>query len=144
MTRYVGPTPCDPDLNAHVAPNPCASCPYRRDVPAGIWHPDEYAKLPAYDADTGDQPYQAFGCHRDDGRLCAGWLGHRRPMHLLAVRIGVISGKLPPEIGGYTTDVPLFEHGAAAAAHGLSGITDPDVDAITAAGKIVRLRQARS
>jgi hypothetical protein len=143
VTRYVEPTGCNPDINAHVAPNPCPSCPYRADVPAGIWEESEYAKLHDYDADTGDQPYYAFGCHRDDGRLCAGWLGHRRPMDLLAVRIGVIGGTLPPEITGYTTDVPLFTTGAEAAAHGMSGIEAPGPDAQAAAQKIIKLRQAR-
>lgn len=45
------------------APQPCASCPYRRDVPSGIWAAEEYAKLPAYDADTPFQPPHLFLCH---------------------------------------------------------------------------------
>lgn len=144
MTRYVEPRPpADPDLSLVVAPNPCASCPYRRDVPSGIWDPSEYAKLSAYDADTGDQPWQAFGCHRDDGRLCAGWLGHRRPQDLLAVRIGVTSNSYPATIMRYRTDVPLFGTGAEAAEHGLSAVSAPDPDAVQAAAKIVRARRAR-
>lgn len=38
-----------------AAPKPCASCPYRRDVPEGVWHPEEYSKLRAYDGSTGEQ-----------------------------------------------------------------------------------------
>ena len=144
MTRYVEPRPpADPDLSLVVAPNPCASCPYRRDVPSGVWDPSEYAKLPAYDADTGDQPWQAFGCHRDDGRLCAGWLGHRRPRELLAVRIGVIGNIYPAKIMDYTTDVPLFGTGAAACAHGLAQVDAPDPGAVAAAVKIIAARRAR-
>lgn len=103
---------------------PCASCPYRLDVPAGIWHPTEYAKLPAYDGDIGeqledpDQALRTFACHQADGRVCSGWLGHRDPLDMLAVRIGLSSGRLAPECADYTTDVPLFESGADAAAHG--------------------------
>jgi len=144
VTRYVGPKPPpDPDLSLVVAPNPCASCPYRRDVPAGIWDQHEYAKLSAYDADTGDQPWYPFGCHRDDGRLCAGWLGHRRPQDLLAVRIGVISNHYSAKIMNYRTDVPLFATGAEAAEHGLSAIEAPDEDAVQAAAKIIAARRAR-
>ena len=143
MTRYVEPTPCNPDINAHVAKAPCASCPYRVDSPAGLWDASEYARLSDWDRDTGDQPHGAFGCHRGDGRLCAGWLGHRRPQDLLAVRIGVIGGTLPPEIMGYTTDVPLFASGAEAAQHGLSKIDEMNPDAVAAAAKIIAARRAR-
>jgi hypothetical protein len=143
VTRYVEPAAPNPDINAHVAPRPCASCPYRADVPAGIWDEAEYAKLPDYDRDTADQPYRGFGCHRGDGRLCAGWLGHRRPMDLLAVRIGVIGGSLPEVVASYTTDVPLFASGREAAEHGRSGIAEPDDRAREAAAKIIVLQQVR-
>lgn len=36
--------------------NPCHSCPYRRDVPSGVWATEEYDKLLPYDADTASQP----------------------------------------------------------------------------------------
>lgn len=62
------------------APKPCASCPYRRDVPSGVWHPDEYTKLRRYDEDTSQQPAGLFICHQTDAendarRVCAGWVG---------------------------------------------------------------------
>ena len=53
------------------APRPCDSCPYRQDVPSGIWAASEYAKLPAYDAPTCAQSARLFLCHqhdRDDDR----------------------------------------------------------------------------
>jgi hypothetical protein len=31
------------------APKPCESCPYRKDVPSGVWSEGEYRKLPQYD-----------------------------------------------------------------------------------------------
>lgn len=45
------------------ARNPCGSCPYRRDAPQGLWQPEEYVKLPAYDTETPDQPARLFACH---------------------------------------------------------------------------------
>ncbi|WP_336794377.1 DUF6283 family protein [Gordonia malaquae] len=49
------------------APRPCESCPYRRDVPSGVWAESEYEKLRAYDAPTGEQPVRLFLCHQYDG-----------------------------------------------------------------------------
>lgn len=121
--------------------NPCASCPYRRDVPAGIWHADEYAKLIGYDGDTSYQSPEWFGCHGDEGEhVCAGWLGHRDPADLLAVRIGLINGFLDHAVLTYRTTVPLFATGAEAAEHGMSGITAPDDRAIEAMAKILARR----
>ena len=45
----------------NVLKSPCATCPYRRDVPAGIWHPTEYAKLAEFDESPG--PLKTFLCH---------------------------------------------------------------------------------
>jgi hypothetical protein len=38
-----------------VRKRPCPTCPYRRDVPSGIWQASEYSKLPRYDNDVPDQ-----------------------------------------------------------------------------------------
>jgi Family of unknown function (DUF6283) len=35
-------------------PEPCATCPYRRSTPAGVWARNEYDSLEAYDGDTGE------------------------------------------------------------------------------------------
>lgn len=58
------------------APSPCSSCPYRRDVPSGLWGANEYAKLRDYDNPTWAQPPGIFQCHQtgaddDKARLCA-------------------------------------------------------------------------
>ena len=43
------------------AKSPCGSCPYRQDVPSGVWAASEYEKLPAYDApETFMQPPGLF------------------------------------------------------------------------------------
>ncbi|WP_354574206.1 DUF6283 family protein [Frigoribacterium sp. UYMn621] len=47
--------------------SPCASCPFRVNVPSGIWGPEEYEKLPRYDGDMVGQSPKAFACHQFDG-----------------------------------------------------------------------------
>jgi hypothetical protein len=120
---------------------PCASCPYRRDVPSGVWDASEYEKLPRYDGDPAFQNPRAFDCHQADGHLCAGWLGHRDPYDLLAVRIGILHGTIDPACVDYTTDVPLFASGAEAAAHGMREIAHPGPKARTTIDKVLRRRE---
>lgn len=88
-------------MTDRVAPPkvPCGSCPYRKDVPSGIWHPDEYAKLPAYDRETPFQPTSLFMCHQRDGCLCGGWLMTHDRRHLLALRIA--AGRIDPAVFDY-------------------------------------------
>lgn len=120
---------------------PCASCPYRRGVASGIWDQSEYDKLPRYDGEIAEQSATAvFMCHQQDGCVCAGWLGHRDPTELLAVRIGVISGQLDESALDYNTTVPLFESGAAAATHGRAEIESPGQRARAAIDKLTRAR----
>ena len=131
------------------APRPCVSCPYRRDVPSGIWAASEYAKLPRYDEPTYAQPPGLFLCHQHDRgdeqtRACAGWAGCHDGEQLLALRIGLADGRISAEtadaIRDYVSPVPLFTSGADAAAHGMREIRAPGEDARTAIGKISRRR----
>ncbi|OZB84383.1 DUF6283 family protein [Microbacterium sp. 13-71-7] len=119
---------------------PCASCPYRRDVPSGVWHPDEYAKLALYDGETHEQPVAVFHCHQGSGDVCAGWLGHRDPLDLLAVRIGFSEGRLSAACLEYSTTVPLFESGTAAAEHGTREVEHPSPEAVEVIRKVIRVR----
>lgn len=123
---------------------PCASCPYRRDVPSGIWAACEYDKLTDYDGSTIDQvkagAFSIFLCHQQDGHLCAGWVGCHDMAENLAIRMN-------PRVDydavlSYQSPVPLFDSGAEAAAHGKRDINDPD---IRAQQKIIQLarQQAR-
>jgi len=129
---------------ATVRPTPCASCPFRQGVPSGVWHEDEYRKLPHYDGDMVDQSPLAFGCHQADGKLCAGWVGHKPfPDELLAVRLGVMRGSMDRSVLNYTTDVPLFESGQAACDHGLRDIETPSDRAAEVIEKIIRVSQKR-
>lgn len=100
---------------------PCRSCPYRRDVPAGVWNAREYAKLPGYDGETWEQPPKLFFCHQKDGRLCAGWVAVHDMRHNLAVRLFPVA----PMVFAYESPVPVFSSGTEAALHGLSGVARP-------------------
>ncbi|MGC7093936.1 DUF6283 family protein [Amycolatopsis lurida] len=130
------------------APRPCASCPYRRDVPSGIWHANEYAKLPRYDTETGEQPVGLFQCHQNDDdkhrRICAGWAGCHDGDELLALRLAVHAGRISPEtaraVVNYQSPIPLFDSGAAAAEHGVRDINAPDSEALRTMEKIRRVR----
>lgn len=122
--------------------NPCASCPYRKNVPSGIWDECEYEKLPRYDGEMHEQSATAvFMCHQnDDGSVCSGWLAHRDPADMLAVRIGLLQGEMDPVCLDYSTDVELFESGTAAAEHGMKDIEKPSPAAIGVMDKIERKR----
>lgn len=121
--------------------SPCASCPFRRDVPSGIWHESEYEKLPMYDGDASEQrSVRVFSCHQNGVDVCSGWLAHRDPLDMLAVRIGLISDALDPSCADYSTDVPLFTSGQEAAEHGTRHIADPTVDARDSIRKIIATR----
>lgn len=131
------------------APNPCASCPYRRDVPSGIWAANEYAKLPDYDGPTWTQRAALFLCHQserdsDQARLCAGWVGCHGGDELLALRIAGSVGSMTREdvraSMRYTTKVPLFDSGSEAAAHGMRDIEEPGEQASEMIQKIVGRR----
>lgn len=129
-------------MTATPAKNPCGSCPYRKDVPSGLWAEEEYVKLPPYDNDTPEQPMAAFFCHQQDGRLCAGWVGCHDMRNNLGLRIAASMHAISIEdfqaALDYTTDVPLHESGAAACEHGLANIADPDPKAQRAIDKLTR------
>lgn len=131
------------------APRPCQYCPYRRDVPSGVWSKDEYAKLPLYDRPTWGQPTAVFRCHvheRDSerGTACGGWAGCHDGNELMALRVGTLTGEVSVEtaevIRDYVSPVPLFSSGAEAAEHGMREIDFPGPEALAAMDKIERIR----
>jgi hypothetical protein len=131
------------------APRPCGSCPYRLDVPAGVWAAHEYEKLPPYDNQTAFQPPSAFFCHQADGHLCAGWVGCHDMRHNLGFFRLLVTGmqKLDPgdidAIANYATDVPLFASGTEAALHGLSGVANPSPEAQRLIDRLTRKQERR-
>jgi len=111
---------------------PCASCPYRKDVPSGIWATEEYDKILPYDNETMFQPARIFLCHQQNGCLCRGWLD-THGTELLAIRFGCIKGEVDPADITKAIDegpaVEVFETAAQAAKHGRKSIKRPGVKA---------------
>ena len=107
----------------------CMACPYRRDVPSGVWSATDYDKLPDYDKPTGEQPWAPFGCHATPEFYCHGWavVHSRQPYdhEPLAFRLAGINPEtdIPPE------GTPLFSSGAEAAEHGKRDIEHPSDEA---------------
>lgn len=121
---------------------PCVSCPYRTDVPSGVWAEAEYAKLPAYDRATMDQPLAPFLCHQRNRRLCSGWVGCHDMNQSLGLRAAVSMGALSIDdceaCLDYVSPVPLFASGAEAAAHGLRDMAAPGDRAQQVMAKIAK------
>jgi hypothetical protein len=128
--------------------HPCASCPYRRDVPSGVWHPQEYRKLPGYDNDTWAQPAGVFMCHQRNGHICSGWAGCHDMHSSLAVRLAATKRQIATDdvlrLLDYECPVPLWDSGTDAAEHGLADVEDPDDRAVATISKLERRRGGQS
>jgi hypothetical protein len=121
---------------------PCKTCPYRRDVPSGLWAKEEYAKLKTYDGDVPEQLEKGalgrFDCHQRDGKLCAGWVATHGPHNLLALRLAT---DIAPEVYEYSSPVPVFRTGDEAAEHGMRDIKRPRVAARKAIERLIRKKE---
>jgi hypothetical protein len=126
--------------------SPCVSCPYRRDVPSGIWTTEEYDKILPFDNDTFAQPPGLFMCHQADGSLCRGWLDCHSG-GLLGVRLAAAKGEFDVDelkqaiIEG--PSVPVFSSAAEAARHGRKDIDEPGDEACRLMDKIEAKRQRK-
>lgn len=131
-----------------VRQSPCSSCPYRRDVPSGIWAASEYEKLPPYDGETWEQAEAGatglFFCHRTPDFLCAGWTGCHDMDDNLAMRLHARRQDVNPEVYDYVSPVPLFATGAEAAAHGLRDLSEPNDTAQAKVRQLERVVARRS
>lgn len=122
-----------------IRSQPCGACPYRRDVPSGVWAADCYDLLARYDAPTGEQPPAPFGCHATPERLCHGWAvvhsnrGHEH--ELLALRL--LQFRIGEAIDVPAAGVPLFDSGAQAAEHGKAEIERPSIKALCTSARLV-------
>ena len=129
---------------AKINRSPCTSCPYRRDVPSGVWHEEEYDKLLHYDGETSLQAAKLFMCHKIDNSLCRGWLDCHGG-ELLAVRLAMCIGALDvTQVAKALNEepaVPVFSTAKEAARHGKKRITNPGGKAIAMMQKIERKRQ---
>lgn len=130
---------------ATVAAEPCKSCPYRRDVPSGVWHPEEYTRLAAYDGEIIDQFMKKatalFFCHQLDGQLCAGWVACHGTDHTLAFRLH--GQHVDPSVYEATFKTPVFASGAEAAAHGMKDVARPGEAAERTMERLARSRGMR-
>jgi hypothetical protein len=131
MTDKVGPSKA-----------PCGSCPYRKDVPSGVWAREEYEKLKTYDGEPFEQVLKGgislFMCHQNDGTLCAGWVGCHNKTQSMALRLH--SQEVTPETFSYESPVPLFSSGTEAAEHGMAEIDNPSPKAKATVDKLVHKR----
>lgn len=129
----------DPKPKLACAPNPCPSCPYRKDTPSGVWSEEEYNKLPGYD---NPMEYPGlFLCHHsttaDKDMVCRGWLEVHHEN--IGVRIAMLT-KIEMDNYKIPTKVKLFKSGAEACEFGLKNVNKPSA----AARKMIdKLREAR-
>ena len=135
-----------------IRKEPCPSCPYRKDVPSGVWDRSEYEKLPKYDLGTTEQflagAIGVFYCHQQNGCVCRGWIdchGNQGDgCELISLRISKLIDheqvKIAIEEG---PQVPIFESGREACEHGLKEICNPSSDASEVISKVVRIQDVR-
>lgn len=124
----------------HVNPNPCDTCPYRKDTPSGIWCRDEYEKLPKW-----DNPHAfagIFHCHQQTPErqtVCRGWMEVHDEN--LQVRLAIAIHIEFNEHNSKPTPVPLYETGAAAMKAGIRGIRRPSRKAKEKVLKLLRKKK---
>ncbi len=125
-----------------VRPQACEACPYRKDVPSGVWSANEYAKLVDYDKPIVEQPAAPFACHASPDRLCHGWAcchGGSENGSLALLFIG------RPELPKPSAE--LFASGTEAALHGIRDVANPKAAArrmmAKLLGKYKRLREQK-
>jgi hypothetical protein len=119
---------------SEVRPKPCPQCPYRKDVPSGVWAETEYAKLPPYDEPTFAQPMEGFACHSSPAQFCNGWAichtSRGNEFDLLALRLRPAAIPEP--------SVEMFGSGAEAAEHGMRDVASPSPEAKAAVADLQR------
>lgn len=117
-------------MATEIRPTPCEACPYRADVPSGVWEHDEYEKLRTYEGETFEQPFGGFACHATPARFCHGWAVVSGE-DSLALRLAGVQEIPEPK-------VPLFESHTAAADHGQREIDAPSEEAVDVMGRLTR------
>jgi hypothetical protein len=133
-------------MSIDIHRSPCVSCPYRKDVPSGIWASQEYDKIEQYDAPTFAQPRGVFMCHQQDESLCRGWLDCHGDS-LLSVRMACSTGLLDEtqvvEALVVGPSVPVFATAKEASKHGRKAIARPGPKAQALMDKILSQRERK-
>jgi hypothetical protein len=127
-----------------LLPIPCSTCPYRKDTPPGIWAPEEYEKLPAYDGQRME--LAPFHCHQETASgvptYCRGWVSCHG-FDAIAIRLACASGRMDPAEVERPCHVPLYSTGKEACEAGLAGIRRPTPKALRAIERLQRKGVAR-
>lgn len=119
----------------------CTACPYRRDVPSGVWAASEYEKLAGYDNETQEQPMGVFHCHATPDVICHGWAtvhGRQEGAHeLISLRLAAGMGLFDfAELDKVREGTPLFSSGAEACEHGKRDIENPSQEAMDVVARL--------
>lgn len=83
-------------MSDYCRTQPCNNCPYRLDAPLQHWSIDEFKDLMASD---NDYMGKVYGCHKNDGHVCVGWLMNqdKRRLPSIALRISLSTNKVTRE-----------------------------------------------
>lgn len=75
---------------------PCNNCPYLKSAPRQHWSIEEFKDLIASDNDYFGKVY---GCHKNDGSVCVGWLINQddRRLPSIALRMALSNNKVSME-----------------------------------------------
>ena len=123
----------------HCASVPCSTCPYRKDVPSGVWDASEYAKLRDYD---NNEAFATFHCHQEaeigKPTVCRGWLSVH--FESVAARLAVLNEKVTVEELYAEPLVPLYASGNEAADAGMKDIKRPKAKARKAIDRLSKKR----
>lgn len=76
--------------------SPCNNCPYRCDAPLRHWDVIEFINLIKSEADYFGT---TFGCHKNDGNICIGWLMYQvdNDFPSIALRMVLLTHKITRE-----------------------------------------------
>jgi hypothetical protein len=133
----------------NVPKGPCSTCPYAKATPSGVWHPEEYAKLPAYDRETWAQPPSLFLCHHSPtmpgDTVCFGWLAVHGD-EALGLRLAMGDGRIEAKAAFAAIDGAdcgeFYESGAEAAKAGMAAVESPSPAACRAVQTLTAKRRA--
>lgn len=89
--------------------SPCNNCPYRKDAPLRLWSIEEFKDLLA---NENDYMGATYGCHKQDGKLCTGWLMNQdqRRFPSIALRMFLSKNNVTREfLDSLKSEAPMFK-----------------------------------
>lgn len=94
--------------NSYKKRTPCNNCPYRKDAPLAHWSVEEFKHLMETEK---DQLGTVYGCHKNDGSVCIGWLMNQdeRDFPSIALRISLSANNIDRKyLDSLHCNVPRF------------------------------------